>query len=106
MIIAALILLFFPLSLLQYAFLLNSIWASILVGGLLLVMGLIQLFLPSYSVMTGSIGIVLSLVSFLTNSFGGLALGMLLGIIGCALSIAWRPVPRSRLIATSSSTPQ
>jgi hypothetical protein len=104
MIVAALILLAFPISLLQFAFLVNTLWASLLIGGLLLVMGLIQLFLPSYAVITGSVGMVLSLVSFVTNTFGGLALGMLLGIIGCALSIAWRPVPRSRLVSTSSST--
>jgi len=104
MIVAALILLAFPISLLQFAFLVTTLWASLLIGGLLLVMGLIQLFLPSYAVITGSIGMVLSLVSFVTNTFGGLALGMLLGVIGCALSIAWRPVPRSRLVSASSST--
>lgn len=102
MIVAALILLAFPISLLQFAFLVNTLWASLVIGGLILVMALIQLFLPSYAVITGSIGLVLSLVSFITNTFGGLALGMLLGIIGCALSIAWRPVKRSRLIAASS----
>lgn len=104
MIFAALILLAFPISLLQFAFLVSTLWASLLIGGLLLAMGLIQLFLPSYAVITGSIGMVLSLVSFVTNTFGGLALGMLLGIIGCALSIAWRPVPHSRLASASSST--
>lgn len=103
MIVAALILLAFPLSLLQFAFLANTLWASLVIGGLLLMMGLIQLFLPSYTVITGSIGMVLSLVSFITNTFGGLALGMLLGVIGCALSIAWRPVKRSRLLAASAS---
>jgi hypothetical protein len=101
MIVAALILLVFPLSLLQFAFLVNTLWAGLLIGGLLLVMGLVQLFFPLYAIITGSIGIVLALVSFVTNTFGGLALGMLLGIIGCALSIAWRPVPRSRLISMS-----
>lgn len=104
MIVAALILLAFPLSLLQFAFLVNTFWASMVIGGMLLAMGLIQLFLPSYAVITGSIGMVLSLVSFITNTFGGLALGMLLGIIGCALSIAWRPVKHSRLLAASSPT--
>lgn len=102
MIVAALILLVFPISLLQFAFLMTTLWASLVIGGLILAMGLIQLFLPSYAVITGSIGMVLSLVSFVTNTFGGLALGMLLGIIGCALSIAWRPVKRSRLLAASS----
>lgn len=101
MIIGAAALLAFPLSLLQFAFLLNTFWASLLIGGLLLVMGVIQLFLPNYAVITGSIGIVLSLVSFITNTFGACGIGMLLGIIGCALSIAWRPVRPSRLLAAS-----
>ncbi len=105
MIVAALILLVFPISLLQFAFLVSTLWASLLIGGLLLAMGLVQLFLPSYAVITASIGMVLSLVSFVTNTFGGLALGMLLGVIGCALSIAWRPIPRSRLV-TASSAPE
>lgn len=104
MILAAAILLAFPLSLLQFAFLVNSFWSSMVVGGILLVMGLISLLLPNYAVITGSIGIVISLVSFITNTFGGLAIGMLLGIIGSALCIAWRPVKRSRLIAASTST--
>lgn len=89
---------------LSLAFLVQSLWPAILVGGLLLVMGLIQLFLPSYAVITGSIGMVLSLVSLLVASFGGCGLGMLLGVIGSALSIAWRPVKRSRLIGASSSS--
>ncbi len=88
---------------LSLAFLVQSLWPAFLVGGLLLVMGLIQLFLPTYAVITGSIGLVLSLVSLLVASFGGCGVGMLLGIIGSALSIAWRPVKRSRLIAASSS---
>lgn len=101
MIIGAATLLTSPLLLLQFAFLMNTLWASLLIGGLLLVMGLIQLFLPTYAVITGSIGIVLSLVSFITNTLGACGIGMLLGIIGCALSIAWRPVKPSRLLAAS-----
>ncbi|HEU5374488.1 MAG TPA: DUF6114 domain-containing protein [Ktedonobacteraceae bacterium] len=104
MFLSSLILLGLPLYFLQFAFILNSLWASILIGALLLVMALVQLFVPSYSVLTGSIGIVLSLVSFITSSFGGCLIGMLLGIIGGTLSLAWRPVGRSRLVATRSST--
>jgi Family of unknown function (DUF6114) len=102
-ILGAGILLAFPLSLLQFAFLVNSFWASMVVGGVLLVMGVIPLFLPGYSVITGSIGMVLALVSFVTNTLGGCVIGMLLGIIGCALTIAWRPVKASRLMAAGAS---
>lgn len=102
MLLGSLLLLSLPISLLRFAFLLDSLWASVLLGALLLVMALVQLFVPSYAVLTGAIGIVLSLVSFITSSFGGLIIGMLLGIIGGALSVSWRPVKRSRLMATSS----
>lgn len=103
MIIAGLLMLVSASFFLPLAFLAQSLWPAFLVGGLLLVMGLIQLFLPSYAVITGSIGIVLALVSLLVASFGGCGLGMLLGVIGSALSIAWRPLKRSRLIPASVS---
>ena len=104
MLLSSLFLLALPIYFLQFAFILNSLGPSLFLGGLLLVMALIQLFLPSYAVLTGSIAIVISLVSFITTSFGGFGIGMLLGIIGGALSIAWRPVKRSRLAASSSSS--
>ena len=103
MLLSALILLLPILPLLHFAFLDNVFWASILIGALLLTMALIQLFAPLYCVVTGSVGIVLSLVSFLTNNFGGFLIGMLLGVIGGALSLSWRPVKRSRLAATRST---
>lgn len=103
MMIAGAIMIFDAVFFLSLAFLAQSLWPAILVGGLLLVMGLIALFLPSYAVITGSIGMVLSLVSLLVASFGGCGVGMLLGIIGSALCIAWRPVKRSRLVAAGSS---
>ena len=103
MIIAGLMMFGGALFLLSLAFLAQSLWPAILVGGLLLVMGVIQLVLPSYAVITGSIGIVLAIVSLLVASFGGCGIGMLLGVIGSALSIAWRPVKRSRLLAASTS---
>ena len=86
---------------LSLAFLAQSLGPAILVGGLLLVMGLIPLFLPTDSVITGSIGLVLSLVSLLVASFGGCGIGLLLGVIGSTLCIAWRPVEHFRLVAST-----
>src|SRR5260370_41733632 len=71
----------------------NTLWAALLVGGLLLLMGLLQLCVPSYALMAGAIGIVLSLVSLIV-AIGGLGIGMILGIIGGALSVAWKPTLR------------
>jgi hypothetical protein len=92
MMIASLMILWGPVSLLRFALLPgSSIWAGILVGILLLIMALIQLLTPSYAVITGGIGVALSLVSLLVAGFGGLGMGMILGTIGSALGIAWKP---------------
>ncbi len=94
--IAGLLVLWGPVELLPFALLPGSnIWAGILVGGLLLVMGIIQLLAPSNALVTGAIAVVLSLVSLLVAA-GGFGIGMLLGIIGGAMGIAWQPVSRSR----------
>ncbi|BCL83244.1 hypothetical protein ccbrp13_57090 [Ktedonobacteria bacterium brp13] len=94
--IAGLLVLWGPVELLPFALLPGSnIWAGILVGGLLLVMGIIQLLAPSNALVTGAIAVVLSLVSLLV-AVGGFGIGMLLGITGGAMGIAWQPVSRSR----------
>jgi hypothetical protein len=92
MMMASLLMLWGPVSLLRFALLPgSSIWAGILVGVLLFIMALIQLLAPSYAVITGGIGVALSLVSLLVAGFGGLGIGVILGTIGSALGIAWKP---------------
>ena len=105
MMLAGLLILAGPAALLQLALLPGStLWAGLLVGALLFTMGLIQLLMPSYALITGAIGVILSLISLIV-AIGGFGVGMLLGIIGSALGVAWRPVtgparprfsPRSR----------
>lgn len=104
LIVAGLLVLWGPLNLLQYAFLPGSmLWAALLVGTLLILMGVIQLLAPFHSLVTGSIGIVLSLVSLFV-ALGGLGIGMILGIIGGALAVAWKPVtPATRPIQSVST---
>ena len=95
MLIASLLMLWGPLSLMRFALLPgSSIWSGILVGALLLVMAIIQLLAPSYSLLTGAIGVVLSIVSLLVAGFGGLVIGMIMGTIGGALGVAWKPNAR------------
>ncbi len=103
LILAGLFVLWGPLSLIQYAFLPGSmLWAAILVGTLLVLMGVIQLIAPFYSLIIGAVGIVLSLISLLV-ALGGLGIGMIFGIIGGALAVAWRPVaPATRPIQSVS----
>lgn len=101
MLIASLLMIWGPMSLLRFALLPGStIWAGLLVAGLLFVMALIQLLAPSHALITGAVGLVLSLVSLLVAGFGGLVIGAILGIIGSALGVAWqpdaRPLPEGR----------
>lgn len=68
----------------------NPAWSSLLVGGLLLVMAGSQVLFPFYAPVTGSIELLLSLISVLV-ALGGMGIGVILGLIGSSLSIAWRP---------------
>ncbi|GCE05080.1 DUF6114 domain-containing protein [Dictyobacter aurantiacus] len=87
---AGILVLWGPLALMQFAFLPgNTIWAGLLVGGALCVLGLLQLFFPAYALVTGSLAIICALVSLMAAA-GGFGLGMLLGIIGGAQGVAWR----------------
>jgi hypothetical protein len=91
--ISGVLVLWGPVALIRLAMLPGStLWAGLLVGALLVLMGFIQLLVPSYSLITGSVGVVLALISLIASSFGGFGIGMLLGIIGGALGVAWRPV--------------
>nr|BBH94867.1 hypothetical protein KTA_30660 [Thermogemmatispora argillosa] len=97
LILSGLLVLWGPAMLIRLAMLPGStLWAGLLVGALLIIMGVIQLLVPAYSLITGAIGVVLALVSLIASSFGGFGIGMLLGIIGGALGVAWRPVAASK----------
>lgn len=90
MMVAGMLVLGGPVGVLSFALLPGSmIWAGVLVGALLFLMGVLQLLVPSYALMTGAIGIVLSIISLLV-ALGGIVIGMLLGILGGSLSVAWR----------------
>jgi hypothetical protein len=96
MLLASLLMLAGPLTLLTSAFLPGSaVSMALLVGGLMLVMALVQLIVPSYALITGLIGIVLSLVSVVTGSFGGFGIGVIIGILGSAQGVAWKANSRS-----------
>ncbi len=102
LILSGLLVLWGPAMLIRLAMLPGStIWAGLLVGALLVVMGIIQLLAPTYSLITGAIGVVLALVSLVASTFGGFGIGMLLGIIGGALGVAWRPVASGKRTTVS-----
>lgn len=63
--------------------------SSIVMGLLLVVMGLFMWFSPVNRTLAGVLTIVFALTSFVTSNLGGLVVGMVLGIIGGALCLAW-----------------
>lgn len=96
MLLASLLMLVGPLTLLSSAFIPGSaVPMALLVGSLMLVMALAQLFVPAHALITGLIGIVLSIVSLITGSFGGFGIGMIIGILGSAQGVAWEANARS-----------
>jgi hypothetical protein len=68
-----------------------SLILGILVGALVGAFGLLLWFARPLRVLLGIVILLLSLVSFLTSDFGGLLLGMLMGLVGGSLALAWVP---------------
>jgi uncharacterized protein DUF6114 len=88
---ASLLILWAPVCLLQSGIVPGStLWAGLVIGGLLCAMGLVELFAPAQAQVAGAAGVVLSLVSLIA-ALGGFGMGMLLGVIGSSYAVAWRP---------------
>jgi hypothetical protein len=93
--LASLLILWSPLYLLQTTTVpANTLWPGLLVGGLLFVMGLVELLAPSQALTAGAAGIVLSLLSLIT-ALGGFGIGMFLGVIGSSCVVAWKPAKKT-----------
>ena len=69
----------------------GSLIIGILVGAIVGFFGLMLWFARPLRVLLGVLILLLSLVSFFTSDFGGLLLGMLMGLIGGSLALAWVP---------------
>lgn len=69
----------------------GSLVIGISVGALVGAFGLMLLFVRPLRVLLGVLILMLSLVSFFTSDFGGLLLGMLMGLVGGSLALAWVP---------------
>ncbi|MCL6632934.1 MAG: DUF6114 domain-containing protein [Alicyclobacillus herbarius] len=81
-----------PMALLRFAVLPGSnIWAGLVVGALMILMGVLEWIAPFYSLLTGSITMVLALVSLLVT-MGGFVIGMILGLVGGAMAVAWKRI--------------
>lgn len=68
------------------------VWAGILVGLLVAMMGLFLWFTPHLRHLIGVLAVLLSVVSLLTSDYGGFGIGLILGTVGGALGFAWTPV--------------
>ncbi len=65
-----------------------------LVIGIIVLISAVMLYVnPEHKVAWGVITIVFSIISFFFNILGGFIVGMILGIVGGALGIAWKPSP-------------
>lgn len=69
----------------------SSLIIGVLVGAVIAFFGLMLWFAPSLRLLLGVLILLLSLVSFFTSDFGGLLLGMLMGLVGGSLALAWVP---------------
>ncbi len=59
----------------------------------LAVCGLLLLFAPEQRLFYSIIAVLLTVVSWITSNLGGFILGLILGLVGCALAFAWTPLP-------------
>ncbi len=69
---------------------------SILVGFLIIVLGPFIWFSPANRTLAGVLAIIFSISSLVLSNLGGLVIGMMIGIIGGALTLAWTDQPKHR----------
>lgn len=68
--------------------------SSLLIGVLLIVIGVALWLRPAYRIVGAIAAGLLSLVSLVTANLGGFGIGMLLGVTGSALLVAWTDQPK------------
>ncbi|EKN68764.1 hypothetical protein BABA_11946 [Neobacillus bataviensis LMG 21833] len=69
----------------------SMIVIGLLLGGLTLLMGVLGYFMPKLSTLLGIVGIFASVLSIM-GALGGFLIGTILGIVGGAMMIAWKPI--------------
>lgn len=65
--------------------------AGFLVPTVLLVCGILLIVNPAQHLFYSLVATVLTLASWITSNLGGFVLGIVLGLVGSALSFAWSP---------------
>ncbi|MEU1722713.1 DUF6114 domain-containing protein [Actinomadura sp. ATCC 39365] len=90
---AGLELLSIPLALdaLPVAVMFATVGAGYLIALTLIIAGMLVWLQPGQRLFLGLIAVLLSLASFVYSNLGGFLLGMILGLLGGMLAIAWTP---------------
>jgi hypothetical protein len=68
------------------------VWAGLLAGAIVLLMGGVLWFAPQQRTLAGLIAVIFSVGSFISTNLGGFFIGMLLGILGGAMGFSWAPL--------------
>lgn len=85
-----------PLALdaLPVAVMFSTVGAGYLIALVLIIAGVLVWLQPGQRVFLGLIAVLLSLASFVYSNLGGFLIGMVLGLLGGMLAVAWTPVSR------------
>ncbi|WP_030609554.1 DUF6114 domain-containing protein [Streptomyces fulvoviolaceus] len=70
-----------------------AVTTGVAVGVILVAAGVVFWIRPVQRVFTSVVAAAFSVISFATTNFGGLGIGMLLGIIGSSMAFGWREIP-------------
>jgi hypothetical protein len=102
------IIIYGPLTVIRFVLIAGTVvWAGILIGALVCVMGLFMWFSPQLPKVLGILAVLFSIVSLVTSNFGGFLIGMLFGVIGGSMAFAWTPLPAAAAaVGAPPATPQ
>ncbi|MER5326319.1 DUF6114 domain-containing protein [Streptosporangium roseum] len=95
-VVAGLELLSIPLALdaLPVAVMFGTVGAGYLLALALIIAGVLVWLQPGQRVFLGLIAVLLSMASFVYSNLGGFLIGMIWGLLGGMLAVAWTPVSR------------
>ncbi|MET8139488.1 DUF6114 domain-containing protein [Sphaerisporangium sp. NPDC005288] len=96
-----------PFSLDALPLIVHSVEAGLayLLSITMIVLGVLIVFQPAQRVFLGVVAILLSIASVVYVNVGGFLLGMVLGLLGGALTAAWTPVPHDPAAAVPQDAP-
>ncbi|NNV07585.1 DUF6114 domain-containing protein [Geobacillus sp. C56-T2] len=91
LLLSSLVILWVPAQLYEISLVPGSmVFAGFFLGGMVWLMGVLAYAMPRLSTLIGIIGMFSAILSIM-GALGGFLIGTILGIIGGALCIAWRP---------------